>query len=263
MGEDEIKGFLALMTVVFTIFIAGIIIFIIQYRRRRILHEKEKQVINDQHNRELLATELEIQQQTMQYIGREIHDNVGQKLTLASLYVQQIDYEQQYPQISERIAAVGSIINESLSELRSLSKSLTNNYIEQTDLITIIQNECNKINTSGICMVNFSSTINHTNASYNVRNIVTRIIQEFIQNSLKHGFSSLIEININDIGEALMIRATDNGKGFHENETAGKGIGLINIKKRSEVIGASVNISSKPGKGTMMELLIPHTKINV
>ena len=58
-------------------------------------------MISEAHTKELLSTQIEMQTQTMQYIGREIHDNVGQKLTLASLYTQQLAYENKAPQIND------------------------------------------------------------------------------------------------------------------------------------------------------------------
>ena len=262
MGETEIARFLILGFILLAILIAGIIIFIFEFRRRVTLNEKEKAEINEQHAQELLTSQLEVQQQTMQYIGREIHDNVGQKLTLAALYAQQIDYEKRYPQINDRIVDVSTIINESLSELRSLSKSLTSDYIAQNDLITLIKTECDKVTAASICTINFSCTIDTMNVSYQEKNIIIRIIQEFIQNSLKHAECSLLEISITDSDEGILIGVADNGKGFLEKEVEGKGIGLNNIKKRAEIIDASVKIETQPGAGTNMQLLIPHKVIN-
>jgi signal transduction histidine kinase len=263
MGQDEITRSLILAFILLIILIAGIIIFVFEYRRRIILNEKEKIIMNEQHAQELLAAQLEIQQETMQYIGREIHDNIGQKLTLASLYAQQIDHENKYPAINERITEVSKIINESLNELRSLSRSLTSDSIAQTDLITLVKNECEKINTTGICNVKFITDITNISVSYQVKNIVLRIIQEFIQNSLKHADCSLLEIDMQQADEGIIIYAADNGKGFLETELNKKGIGLTNIRKRAEAIGGSVHLESKPDMGTNLRLLIPNSKINI
>lgn len=93
MGEREITIFIVIANVILLVFISGIIIFIAQYRKRRILHETEKEIISKTHQEELLSRQVEIQTQTMRDIGREIHDNVGQKLTLASIYSNQLSHE--------------------------------------------------------------------------------------------------------------------------------------------------------------------------
>jgi signal transduction histidine kinase len=96
--------------------------------------------------RENSSTQLEIQQATMQQIGRELHDNIGQKLTLVSLYVQQMLYENKAPEASERIDQVSQIINQSLQDLRSLSKTLTDDNINQKEIVTLIQEEVDNTN---------------------------------------------------------------------------------------------------------------------
>lgn len=263
---DKNEGFLLIGTsmIILVALVISILAVMLIYRKRKVEHEKEKAMINEEHAKELLTAQLEMQQQTMEYIGREIHDSVGQKLTLASLYAQQIDYEKQYPQISERIAAVGNIINESLSELRSLSKSLTDDHIGQTDLIILIQQECTKINSTGLCIIHFNTNIQKLPASYTIKNITMRIVQEFIQNSLKHGGCTEININIESTNEGLNIVTTDNGKGFDINQVGNKkGIGLNNMKKRAAIIGAIIKIQSQPGEGTNMQLFIPTEKFNL
>ena len=141
MGENTILISLILFNIFFLAFIAGIIIFIREYRIKKRAHVKEIHTIDETHKRELLETQVEIQTQTMQYVGQEIHDNIGQKLTLASLYTQQLAFENKAPQVNDSIENISNIINESLSELRQLSKSLTDNAIETHTLIELIANE--------------------------------------------------------------------------------------------------------------------------
>lgn len=257
MDKDE--GFLLIGTsiIILVALVLCVLAIMLIYQRRKSEHKKETEMINEQHIKELLATQVEIQQQTMEYIGREIHDSVGQKLTLASLYAQQIDYEHQYPQIKERISAVGTIINESLNELRSLSKTLTDNNTDKAELIELIQQEISRINLAGVCVVSFSSGIEKLSAPYTVKNIIIRIIQEFIQNSLKHAACSKIQVRIEQLPEGIKINAEDNGNGFDVLNESRKGIGLNNMKKRAAVINAVFEILSTPGTGTAMQLFIP------
>lgn len=124
MGETELLITIILFNMFFVLFVVAVIMYIRKYRQRKKEYLNEIEVKNEIHKRELLATQLEIQQATMQQIGRELHDNIGQKLTLVSLYTQQLLYENKVPEVSETIEQVSQIINQSLQDLRSLSKNI-------------------------------------------------------------------------------------------------------------------------------------------
>ena len=173
-----------MINIVILILIFGIILFIVQYRKRRLMHNKEKQQIDERHQHELLATQFESQKQTMQHIGTEIHDNVGQKLTLASLYSKQLSTHT--PNLEEKIQSIGAIIDESLIELRQLSKTLTNPELANAGLLQLLNEEAKRINAAGICHVTIRSGETEIELPQSDKNILFRLLQEFIQNSLKH-----------------------------------------------------------------------------
>jgi len=265
MGEAEYKIFIVLSTLIAFVFIAGIIVFIVQYHKRKLNHEKEKAILNEQHIQELLHTKLEIQKQTLADIGREIHDNIGQKLTLASIYANHLAFEGQYPQINEQVTAIGAILNESLADLRSLSKNLTNPNAQFAELKDLIDDECVRVNNLNVCKVEYSFTDTNFTLSGTIKNFILRIIQEFIQNSLKHANCTNIFLDFNHTVEGLKIQANDNGIGFetdNQPETGNRGIGLVNMKKRAELIGAEFSLNSVVYKGTVLHLFIPANKLN-
>jgi signal transduction histidine kinase len=153
MGEAESLIPIFLFNLFFLLFIVGIIVFIQQYKLKKKEHLAMLTYQKEEHHKELLENHIEIQNQTMQYIGREIHDNVGQKLTLASLYTQQLGFENKAPQINENIENISLIINESLQELRELSKSLTDNSIASNTIDSLILNECDKVEKTKKCLI--------------------------------------------------------------------------------------------------------------
>lgn len=264
MGEAEFKIFIVLATIILLVFINGIIIFIFQYRKRKVLHEKEKELLHVLHTQKLLDTQLEIQEQTMQDIGREIHDNVGQRLTLASIYTNQLAYEGRYPLIDEQVTTIANIINESLAELRALSKSLTQSNADAGELESLLQNECNRVNGLKTCHASLSGSSSGLVISSVTKNFVLRIVQEFIQNSLKHADCKHLRIDLAYTDAGLTLSAQDDGKGFDMNvrsKNADKGIGLVNIRKRAALIGAEIAVNSTIDKGTTLNLFIPADKL--
>ncbi len=261
MGQAEITVFIILVNLVLVIFISGIIIFIFQYRRKKIIHEKEKALLEEQHKVDLLNARLNVQQQTMQFIGREIHDSVAQKLTLGSIYSQKIEFENKYPDLTEKINRISEIINDSLAELRDLSQSLADNRIQDTSLKDLLKQESENVNNLGFCKavvaINFNQQISVT-----VKSFLLRIVQEFIQNSLKHSGCEVIEIALREKEEGLFLSITDDGKGFDSNNTDYKGIGLNNMKRRAQLIGGIYNLQSNPGAGTTLTIFIKKEKLS-
>ncbi|MBP6024602.1 sensor histidine kinase [Ferruginibacter sp.] len=231
-----------------------------QYLRRKRQHEDEKSIINELHRTEILKTQLEMQTQTMQYIGREIHDSVGQKLTLASLYTQQLAYENKAPQVNDKIENISQIINESLVELRQLSKSLTDNSIADNTITVLLQEECDKVNGTKKCRVNFSSNQQNTVLTYQTKSILVRIVQEFLQNSIKHSGCKSIDVSLSGNDDSIYLQLTDDGKGFDMKKTSGNGIGLNNMKKRTELIGGIFKLESSEEGGTKLNIEIPLRK---
>ena len=256
MGKTQIIITIFLFFLFFIAFIGAILIFIKQYRLKKKEHVMliNKQII--EHQKELLSTQIEIQQQTMQHIGREIHDNIGQKLTLASLYTQQLAYENKAPQINESIENISTIINQSLSELRELSKSLTDNTIEKTAISELIKIESDKINDLKICKVNFENSTSDLQLSYQTKTVLLRITQEFIQNSIKHSQCKNISILLSSNTNFAKLELQDNGKGFEIAKNKSNGIGLNNMKKRAEIINCNYNFESNKN-GTKLTIEIP------
>lgn len=257
MGKIETLIPIVLFNVFFIFFVAGIIVFIREYKLKKKEYNAKLSTQEQAHQQELLATQVEIQNQTMQYIGREIHDNIGQKLTLASLYTQQLAFENKAPEIKESIENISNIINKSLSELRNLSKSLTDDAINDSPLEDLLQTEVEKINELKKCIVTFDHDTNNLELNYQVKCILLRISQEFMQNSVKHSRCAKIAIVLTQNSNNLQLNLQDDGVGFDTKNAVNSGIGLLNMKKRTEIIGGTFLLQTQPNNGTKILISIP------
>ncbi|WP_066434224.1 sensor histidine kinase [Chryseobacterium sp. CCH4-E10] len=257
MGKTELLITIILFNMFFVLFVAAVIMYIRKYRQRKKEYLQEIEVKNEIHKRELLATQLEIQQATMQQIGRELHDNIGQKLTLVSLYTQQLLYENKVPEVSERIDQVSQIINQSLQDLRSLSKTLTDDKINQKEIVTLIQEEVDNTNVFKKCKVSFKCNFSQLDLGFVHKNVLLRITQEFIQNSIKHSNCKNIWITLNTSDEILWeLNIKDDGIGFDQSKIKSNGIGLTNMKNRAEIIGADFCLESRKNFGTTLNIIL-------
>jgi signal transduction histidine kinase len=259
--DDSQEGVLLIATtmVVLVAFALTVLAVMIIYRRRKLQHLQEIKDMNEKFSRELLEAQLEVQRETMQHIGREIHDNVGQQLTLAFLYMHQLQPDDET--ITNQLQSVATIINESLADLRNLSRSLTNPSFLENDLDQLIKLECAKVRSSKYCEVTLASNVPTIESSSAVKSFLLRILQEFMQNSLKHSKCTVIDVSLDKDTEGLWLCANDNGKGFVENENH-VGIGLANMRKRAAIIGADLTLESAPQQGTRLKLFIPNRQLN-
>ena len=258
MGKTEYLLITIIFNFLFLLFIVAIASYVWQYKRKKREHVYAIQNQKDLHHKELLSIQLEMQQKTMQEIGREIHDNIGQKLTLASLYVQNLLYENKKLENTESIENIGAIINDSLADLRQLSKTLTDDSIAKKSLVTLLQLECEKINKLKKCWFNYDNAIKDAVVNYHTKSMLLRIAQEFIQNSLKHSQCESITVNLNIVSGFIILELTDDGCGFDVNQKDSLGIGLQNIKKRTETIGGKFQLQSSTS-GTELIIKLPLT----
>ena len=259
MEQTEIEIFFVLIALIILIFIIGILLFIFQYRRKRLSYEREKFETEKQHKLDLLNNQLSVQQQTMQFIGGEIHDSVAQKITLASIYCQKLEYESGSSVIAGKLKKINAILSDSLLELRELAKTLAYD-IRNDSLNELVNREKEKVAEMGLCNMtvvsNFSQEIGVTTKSF-----LLRVIQEFIQNSLKHSRCRIITVRLAEEKGGLLVEIADDGIGFDSTDLHREGIGLNNMKRRVHMLGGSFRLNSEPGRGTSLEIFIDNNKL--
>ncbi|MGJ7030851.1 sensor histidine kinase [Niabella hirudinis] len=264
MGEKEINVFFLSVILTVLLLVMAVYFIIISIRRRNILYKREREANAILHKQELLETRQEVQQKLMQNIGSELHDTIGQKLTLAYLQMENTLLSDDPEDIKKRIAAQNVLIQESLNELRSISKMLTTQNFADFNFVHYLEKEMARIHESGLCQTVFTSSADsfdflneHINLS------LVRICQEFIQNSLKHSGGTVLEIHITLTATALNISCADNGKGINRDQVAayriGGGSGLKSIERRIQSIGASFRWECS--KGTQLYISLPLNKI--
>lgn len=218
---------------------------------------KEKKEAEELYLTQLYATKFEIQQQTMDNIGKEIHDNIGQKLTLASIYMQQLEHENKQTDTKEGIQNISGILNETLWEMRELTKSLTQNSISEQLIYDLIQKECERVEKLKIIKVKFLCYDKKLILDTEIKTILVRIVQEFIQNSIKHSECETISIVMHSLKQKATLVLTDDGIGFDLEKRYSNGMGLKNMEKRVKMILGTFAIESKINVGTKITITLP------
>jgi len=257
MQPEPIIIIIAILTVL--VFLGVMFLVAILYfnnkKKRLLLEQQEMKALFE---KQILESKLEMQEQTFNFISQEIHDNVGQVLSLAKV---QLNIMDQQPEMDRSLLREAKdSISKAMTELRDIAKSLSSERIQSFELGRCITEEINRINRSGL--VKAQASINGTSAHVKDHNklILFRIVQESIQNIIKHAKATEINVIMEDQGNRSVITITDNGSGFDVEKELSKesGLGLKNIIHRAELIGGNASISSKPQQGTSISIIIPH-----
>ncbi len=236
-------------------------LFFLIHKRKIKQNKKEKNELQTQFQQTLLQTQLEIQEQTLKNISQEIHDNVGQVLSLAKLNLNTMDVtktEQLQGKINNTLTQVSKAIN----DLRDLSKSFNTDNITAIGLIKAIATELDVISKTDSHKTTFRITGNSRQLEPQKELILFRIVQEALHNIIKHADAQTVKVSANYSDEQLELEITDNGKGFDltalNNEMKNDfGLGIRNMNNRAKLIGAEFNMSSSTGQGTIVKITLP------
>ncbi len=229
-----------------------------QKRKNQLLLDKVKQ--QKEFDEELIKTQQEIQEKTLMDIGRELHDNVGQMLVLATMQmnaVTKVVSEAVRPKVSN----ASEVLKSTLEEVRALSKSLNSDVIFNMGFDATIKNEIERLNRTRLIECNLEITgekVNFENKKDEI--ILFRIFQEFSSNTLKYADAENLNVTLNYLEDKLEMSVIDDGVGFDIN-SAEKGSGLINMEKRAELINADFQLESQLEKGTTLNLVYPYRTV--
>jgi signal transduction histidine kinase len=204
----------------------------------------------------ILEGKVEIQEQAFMKIGQEIHDNIGQILTLAKLNLSTVNGSFTGKD-RQKVESAQELITKALRDLRDLSKTLNTEQIVNMGLLNAIRMELNLLEKTGIISTNFNEKGISRKSDPKKELIIFRIIQESIQNVIKHSRASLISVSADYEERHLRIVVRDNGIGFNIAEQMMTGGGISNMKSRARIVGAELNIESKHSEGTTICICLP------
>jgi two-component system, NarL family, sensor kinase len=257
-GKDQLIFTIIAVIVVLLFLSVLFLVMLFYYNNKKAQMRKEQQLMRATFDRELLESKLEMQEQTFGMISQEIHDHVGQILSLAKIQVAIIEQKQSID--GELLGNVKENISLALTELRDIAKSLSSDRLQQVSLVESISHEVRRINRSGTIRVSSVVQGDEKEISDQHKLIAFRMVQEGLQNVMKHAGASEVKLNIHYMEDVIFVAIQDNGVGFEpEKELKRKdGLGLQNILSRASLVGGKAEISSKPGEGTSIQIQMPY-----
>lgn len=221
----------------------------------RLLYEKDLTF-----ERTLNTTIIEAQEQVLNNISGDLHDDAGQQLTYINFMIENLKLDA--PQLTEELEPLSNSVRLLSNSIRSISHSLNNQLLMQQDLVKAIEAEVMRLQKNSRLKILFSVSGDTPRPfDTNEKIVIYRIFQEVINNIFKHAAATVADIQITT-GPRFELAVFDNGKGFNFNAVIQEdGLGLKNIKKRAEIINFGVDFTTAPGQGTTVKIfdnISPH-----
>jgi signal transduction histidine kinase len=234
--------------------ITVLIFFIVMLRKRNNYYLKEKELLQARFEKVLLQSQLEIQEQSFTQISAEIHDNIGQVLSLVRLNLNTQDFSGDAVKVQD----TDELLGKAIADLRSLSHNLNTSHIIKAGFKNSVSFLLKSLEQTSVFTTGFHAEDDLNDLPNDKTLILFRIVQEAINNIVKHAEATKISISIKK-GEnnSRKIIISDNGKGIKEGSVK-SGLGMTNMKQRSNLIGAGLAFENNPDGGTSIVILFNH-----
>lgn len=259
ISSTDVYSLVGLTSVIFLIAPLFLILYVISYNRKKRSHAEEKEGLRQSFENELLKTQMEVQEQTLQNVASELHDNIGQLLSLTTITLTSINISNTAKAL-EKIERAEQLTSRCIKELRQLTRLLYGKELISKGLKTAIGFELEWLNKTEIYQIDFKNDNYEADPRQTENDIILfRLFQEIINNVIKHAKATTISVDLEQSEDGTQLIIADNGQGFiiDEKMKETNGMGLHTIQRRAAILGGKATYTSVPGKGTEVIIRIP------
>ncbi|RMA58879.1 sensor histidine kinase [Ulvibacter antarcticus] len=233
-----------------------VVLFFFAFLKRKNRFILERWEAEQEFDKEIEKSKFEIQEQTFKNIAWELHDNIGQLLSVVNIQLNMLGHntpEKFHPQIDE----TKDVVKDAVQEIRTLSKILNNDVILKNGLVTSVNLELERFNKLNFLKAELLVKGVSVPLKSSDEIIVFRILQEFFSNVIKHARAKKLFVLLDYKATMLEIKVEDDGVGFDSKQKTDSS-GLETMRSRAELLNANLTITSRVGEGTSLMLNYPY-----
>lgn len=261
MNDQYLLAVFIAGTVLITIFAVMMTVFLVINKQKQNRDKLERQQLEHSYKSNLLRTRIEMQEQALNYVSQEIHDNMGQVLSFSCLQLANLKWAIPNETARNSLTDNLEVIRNAVKELRMLSHSLNTNRIEKRQLEEVIETELNRIRAFSPIKCYLEVNGHVTNLSAETRLLIFRILQEALQNVIKHAEAQTVTITINYDDSLFNMKIKDDGRGIDKDSlNSSDSLGMANMHERARLMGGILSVLSDGQSGTEVSLDIPIIK---
>ncbi len=221
--------------------------------QQAILSISRNMSVRNEMERKILSVVIQTEENERERFSKDMHDGLGPLLSTIKLYVNELEGDDlKKEEKAQYIKYVNELLDEAVTSTRTISNNLMPRVIHEYGLVRAIESFCRKVNNTNKIKIQFNAEGINEDLNQNIQLILFRVINELINNTLKHANATLIEIKLIKVDELIQLTFTDNGIGFDTKEVMERkvsGIGLRNIFGRISSINGRSDVKSSPGEG--------------
>lgn len=263
IDPEQLRWSILIASLAMVIMAVFVIVFIIYYQRKRLEQEKNLRDVEKNYQRMLLDTALNSEEAERRRIAQDLHDDIGTMLSLTKLSLNQLykNMNRDDSRSEFTLHKAQSLVEETIIHVRRITRDLVPTTLEQFGLVAAIEEFIHRLSDNLSLTVHFQCDAeNIPRLAPKVELALYRIMQELVNNAIKHANCDEIEIDLHLDKGKLELQVTDNGKGFDtppKDSGQPEGLGLRNIESRLSVINGAVYYQ-KPGvRGLRARVQIP------
>jgi two-component system NarL family sensor kinase len=254
MRQNPEIYFVTIVGIVLGMLLIGfIVVMVFMYKRRQQQQEREMAVMKDRYEKEVLQSQLEIQENTFKTISQELHDNIGQMLSVVKLSLSALPLEKGHP--AQPLAAHSQqVLQKAIFDLSDLTKSLHTDRITDLGLVESVRFEVTAVRNTGALQIDLAVEGDEFRLLEQKEIFLFRMFQEMLHNILKHSKASEVRVLLRYTpGNIFVMKIDDNGTGFDlesKRSSSSAGVGLNSLYNRAKLIGATLDIQTAIKQGT-------------
>jgi PAS domain S-box-containing protein len=202
---------------------------------------------------------IEAQEQERTRIGRELHDDIGQRLALLAVQLQQLhDHPLVLPEVRSRMGELQKEISGIANDIQSLSHELHSAKLQYLGIAGAMRGFCQEFAEQQKVEIDFKAHDLPSPLSPDISLCLFRVLQEALHNSAKHSGVRQFEVRLWGTSDEIHLTVEDSGAGF-DRETAkeSRGLGLISMEERLKLVKGTLSIDSQPTRGTTIHARVP------
>lgn len=247
--DKELDLTVIFATLALLLLVCAVVMIIVIANRRHISQEVKIARMEADYEKELRIAEQEVQERVMANVARELHDNLGQRLTVLKMHIEV--HKIKHAELKTEIEPIKADIDTTITELRQISRSLNSDFLEKGGMLAAMLEEVERIRKLNTYTIHWQGSEEPV-LQKDQRVMMFRIFQETLNNILKHSGGKNIYIALTG-GSNFSLEVRDDGVGFDvaAKIEAGKGSGLTNMVKRASIANIKGVVESEEGKGTI------------
>lgn len=231
----------------------------IAFRRQDCVLAGMIDVTQQHHVQERLRRMLDLSERERRWAALEIHDGIVQEITGALMYVEaaQLQLPEASSGVRDPLEKAARLLRHAVTEARAVLNGLRPPLLDDQGLVTAIENLVEELRFTSGQEIQLHCALDETRLEADHSITIYRIVQEALHNAWKHSASSQVDVQVDLVGDGIVIEISDRGIGFKPDQLAEGGHGLSGIRERAEAIGGRAHFISRPGEGATIRAVLP------